>query len=216
MSPISRPTGNQSGSTPDRAPSQLKRQTHQWARRVHVYASMITLIIVLFFGLTGIALNHPEWTFGEEVSVTSVEGVFPFAVTNTDGSVQFLTISEFVRAEHDVSGEVDSFDVSGSEGTIAYRNAGFAADLFFDVESGSYELTTAEEGWVAVFRDLHRGESTGGLWSWVIDLTAGFLITLSLTGLTMQLFLRKRRRSAILTAAAGTALAVVLVAITLA
>ncbi len=198
------------------APSPMKKNAQVWARKIHVYASMITLIIVMFFGLTGIALNHPEWTFGEEVSVETFEGEFPFEVTNVDGVVQFLSISEFVRAEYGVTGQVDSFDESNGEGTIAYRNAGFSADLLFDVEDGAYDLTVSQEGWVAVFRDLHRGEDTGGLWSWVIDVTAGFLVTLSITGLTMQLLMRKRRRSALLTAGAGVLVVGVLVAITLA
>ena len=43
-------------------------------RWIHVYTSMISLLIVLFFGLTGITLNHPKWTFGQ--------------VTNEFGDVQ--------------------------------------------------------------------------------------------------------------------------------
>ncbi len=39
---------------------QTKRNTHRWARWIHVYTSMVALVVVLFFGITGITLNHPS------------------------------------------------------------------------------------------------------------------------------------------------------------
>ena len=32
-------------------------------RWLHVYLSMISLAVVLFFSVTGITLNHPDWFF---------------------------------------------------------------------------------------------------------------------------------------------------------
>lgn len=193
-----------------------QRDTHRWARWLHVYTSMIALVIVLFFGVTGITLNHPSWTFGDDVDVTTVDGTLPVATTLDDGSVDFLAISEYVRDTYGVGGSVDSYDETNGQASIAYRNAGYAADLFVDVETGEFELTVEQQGWVAVVNDLHKGRDTGSTWRWVIDVAAGLLVVVSLTGLVMQLFLRKRRRSALVSAAAGGVLVVLLVMITLA
>jgi hypothetical protein len=212
-------TGTSTGtSTGDRAPSArgARGTTHRWARLLHVYTSMIALVIVLFFGITGITLNHPDWTFGDEVNTTTISGALPVDTTLDDGSVDFLSVSEYVRDEYDVSGSVDSFDVVNGQGSIAYKNPGYSADLFFDVETGEFDLTIEQQGWVAVINDLHKGRDTGTLWKWVIDLAAGFLVVISLTGLVMQFFLRKRRRSALISAAVGGLIVIVLVAITLA
>ena len=197
------------------ASTKLKRDTHKWARWIHVYTSMVAFVIILFFGLTGITLNHPDWTFGDDVNTTTVSGQLPMDTTMADGSVDFLDISEYVRDEYDVHGSVDSFDVTNGQGSIAYKNPGYSADLFFDVDTGSFELTVEQQGWVAVVNDLHKGRDTGSAWKWVIDLAAGFLVVISLTGIVMQLFLRKRRRSAFISAGVGAAVVTVLIYLTL-
>ncbi len=87
--------------------------------------------------------------------------------------------------------------------------------MFFDVASGDFELVVEQEGWVAVINDMHKGRDTGTVWKWVIDLSAGFLVLISITGLVMQCFLRKRRRSALISAGIGGAIVIFLIALVL-
>ena len=37
-------------------------QMNRWSRTFHVYVSMGCMLIVAFFALTGLTLNHPSWT----------------------------------------------------------------------------------------------------------------------------------------------------------
>src|SRR5271163_1044178 len=47
-------------------------------RWLHIYLSMFGLAAVLFFSVTGITLNHPDWAFeGAERSVDASGGVDP-------------------------------------------------------------------------------------------------------------------------------------------
>ncbi|MCB0966606.1 MAG: PepSY-associated TM helix domain-containing protein [Ilumatobacter sp.] len=193
-----------------RRPNPGRRFLNKWSRSIHVYASMVALVITLFFGLTGLTLNHPDWTFGDAVDVTTESGTLGVTTTMDDGSVDFLSVSEFARDELGVSGSVDSFDLVNGEGSIVYKNPGYSADLFFDVETGTYDLTVEQQGWVAVLNDLHKGRDAGNSWSWLIDLSAGFLVVISITGLVMQFFLKRRRRSAFITAGVGAAVVVAL------
>ncbi len=194
-----------------------KRATHRWARWLHVYTSMVALVLTLFFGLTGITLNHPSWTFGDASSRETITGTLGFDVdSDGDGVVDFLPVAESVRSEHDVRGTVDSFGEAAGQGSIAFENPGYSADLFFDVDTGDYELVVEQQGWVAVMNDLHKGRSSGSAWGWVIDLSAGFLVLISITGLVMQFFLRKRRTSALTVAVAGGMVSIVLMLVTLA
>ncbi len=196
--------------------SRFERDAHRWSRLIHVYTSMIALLVVLFFAITGITLNHPSWTFGDEVDIETESGSFPFdtELVADDGSslgVDFLSISEYVRETYDVRGSVDSFDVTSGRGAIAYKNPGYSADLIFDVDAGTFDLKVEQQGWVAVMNDLHKGRDSGSSWSWVIDISAGFLVAISLTGLVMQFFLRKRRRSAFVAAGVGGAVMIAFV-----
>lgn len=192
-----------------------KRETNKWARTLHVYTSMIALLVILFFGFSGLTLNHPTWTLGDGVNTKKESGTLPLEITDSGGNVDFLAVSEYIRDKYSVSGHVDSYDVVNGQGSIAYKNAGYAADLFFDVATKKFELTIEQQGWVGVMNDLHKGRDTSSTWKWIIDISAIFLVVVSITGLLMQLFLRKRRRTALLSAAVGAVVVLVLIFVTL-
>ena len=205
------PTTSRPNATQTKSPmSQQSRDTLKWARWFHVYSSMIAFLLIFFFGITGITLNHPTWTFGSDIQMSTVEGQLPFSPTFADNTADYLTISEFARSELGVSGSVDSFETTNDTIGITYRNPGYGADLFVDAVDGTYQLNVEQQGWVAVLNDLHKGRDSGSTWSWVIDVSAAFLVVVSLTGLLMQFFLRRRRRSAFISVAVGSLLTVVL------
>jgi len=203
-------TGRQRATQTKSPMSKQSRDTLKWARWFHVYSSMIAFLLIFFFGITGITLNHPTWTFGSDIQMSTVEGQPPFSPTFADNTADYLTISEFARSELGVSGSVDSFETTNDTIGITYRNPGYGADLFVDAVDGTYQLTVEQQGWVAVLNDLHKGRDTGSTWSWVIDVSAAFLVVVSLTGLLMQFFLRRRRRSAFISVAVGSILTVLI------
>ena len=188
------------------------RTTANWTRWLHVYTSMISLLVVLFFGITGITLNHPSWTFGDDADTTEYAGTLPDG-WNDGGTVDFLAVSEFARNEFGVHGEIGDYGTSGTQGSITYKAAGYAADLFFDTDTGEYTLTVSELGWVAVMNDVHKGRDTSSSWTWAIDLSAVLLVLVAVTGLGIQIFQKKRRRRALAFAAAFTVLSVVWIVI---
>lgn len=180
-------------------------------RFVHVYASMVAFIVILFFGVTGLLLNHPSWLNGDEIVTTNLTGTLPDTVMTEDGRVEFLAVSEFLRSQEGIIGEVTNFDQIGTEGSINYTSPGFGASVRFDVETLAYTVNVREEGFVNAMRDLHTGSDAGAAWSLVIDISAVFLVVVSVTGLGIQLFMRKRRRSAFAWMTAGGVLTVALI-----
>ncbi len=192
-----------------RAPSR-KQRANQWMRWTHVYVSMFALLAILFFGLTGLTLNHPDWTFGSDVRQSTIEGTLPESVI-VDDELELLMVSEFFRSEHDIGGEITAFDASTSNGTLNYRGPGYAADAQFDAGTLAYSISVQQEGFVAVMNDIHRGSDTGSAWSWVIDLSAGFLVVVALTGLVIQFLMRKRRTRALIVAGTGAVIAVIMI-----
>lgn len=193
--------------------SVAERSVSKWSRWLHVYTSMISLLIVLFFGITGITLNHPTWTFGDEPTTVTEKGTFPFTIDADN--VDFLKISEYARTKYGVSGDISDYEVTNGQGIISYRGPGYSSDLTFTVSNASFHLTTVQQGWVAVMNDLHKGRDTSSSWKWVIDVSAGLLVIVAITGLVMQFFLAKRRRSALTWALIGTIATVVLIYLTM-
>lgn len=193
-----------------RPPSKAKQQTNRWMRWVHVYVSMFALLVILFFGLTGLTLNHPDWTFGDQLEQSTVTGTLPDSVV-VDGEVELLLVSDYLRAEYGIGGDVASFDTSPTSGSLSYRGPGYSADALFDVPSLDYTVTVQQAGFVAVMNDIHKGSDTGSSWKWVIDIAAGSLVLISLTGLGIQFLMRKRRTQALIVAGVGSIVGVLLI-----
>ena len=165
---------------------------------------MVAFIIIGFFGITGLLLNHPSWLGGDELVTTTIEGSLPESVRTDEGDLEFLAVSEFLRAEHGVVGTVTNFDQVGSVGSINYTGPAYGASVRFDVETLEFTAQVTEEGLANAMRDLHTGSDTNTVWRWVIDIAAGLLVVVALSGLGIQLFLRKRRRSALAWLVVGT------------
>lgn len=187
--------------------SRAKQRMHYWFRWAHVYISMFSLLVMLFFGVTGITLNHPSWVFGDEPTLDRFSGALPAEALAGD-SVEFLIVSEYIRAEHNVAGEITNFGVTDGDGTITYKAPGYGADLFFDPETGNYDITISQQGFVGVMNDLHKGRDSSTVWRWIIDLSGVLLVAIAVTGIGIQILLRKRRGRALAVSALGAILCV--------
>lgn len=184
-----------------------KKRTAALSRWLHLYLSMLCFLIVLFFAVTGLTLNHTQWFDGKQVE-RKLEGKVPVAwVNNADTSkIKKLEIVELLRSKFDIKGYVSDFFIEDEQCTVAFKGPGYSADAFVNREDGSLQLTELRLGLVAVINDLHKGRDTGKGWSWLIDISAVFLTLVSLTGLIMLFFLKKRRLSGLIITVIGGAL----------
>ena len=165
---------------------------------------MVSLLIVLFFAMSGLTLNHPTWTLGGSGSRNTISGILPTAWKSGD-TIDWFVVSEHLRNHDDVHGSVSDHRADATQGSIAFNGPGYAANALIDVTKGTYQLTVDRQGLLAVMNDLHKGRDTKRSWKWLIDVSAILLITISLTGLGLQFFLRKRRRSSFSSVAVGIA-----------
>jgi uncharacterized protein len=170
---------------------------------------MVSLLVIFFFAITGITLNHREWAMSSVQLTDDYSGAFPEG-WQAGETIDWLRVVEHLRAEHGVRGSVQDYRADDLEGSVTFRAPGYAADAFFDPLTGDYELSVVRMGFVGVLNELHRGQDAGTAWRWVIDVSGAFLAVLSLTGLGLLLYLRKFRRSALVVMAVGSAGVVVL------
>lgn len=163
---------------------------------------MISLLIVLFFSATGLTLNHPTWTLGAGPSRSEVKGTLPSTWKVGDG-IDWLVVSDYLRSKHSVRGDVVEKSFDAAQGTITYKGPGYQASAFINPDDGTFDLTTEAQGILGVMNDLHKGRDTKSSWNWLIDVSAIVLIFISLSGLVLQLVLRRRRRSTVIAAIVG-------------
>jgi uncharacterized protein len=192
---------------------------------LHIYVSMFGLAAVLFFSVTGITLNHPDWFFGGAERRAQADGQVDLKWLHVgtkaagDGSetsgepdpskeVAKLEVVEYLRKTHAVRGALADFRVDENECTVSFKGPGYAADTFIDRDSGHYNLTQTYHGFVAVINDLHKGRDSGPVWSAVIDISAVVLTIISLTGLILIFFLKLRRGPGLVVSLVGAAVVV--------
>lgn len=182
-----------------------KKEIAKLSRWLHIYLSMVSFAIVLFFSVTGLTLNHPTWLGGDkQVNVKNKGQLNVNWVNNPDtNKVAKLEIVEFLRTTHQVKGAVSEFRIDDVEITVSLKGPAYSCDAFIDRESGAYEVSEIKMGIVAVMNDLHKGRDSGSGWSWIIDISAVFLILVSLSGLILLCFIKKKRLAGFITAFIG-------------
>ena len=87
--------------------------------------------------------------------------------------------------------------------SVSFKGPGYSADAFVKRSDGHLQLTELRMGLFSVLNDLHKGRDSGKGWGWLIDASAVLLTLVSLTGLLMLLFLKKRRLSGLIITVVG-------------
>lgn len=197
-------------------------------RWLHIYVSLLAFAALVFFGLTGITLNHPAW-FGadathvaqhrgqmrpEWLGIRGAEGAAVDEQNSDDeqqdappgdeATIARLEVVEHLRGAHGARGAVSEFRVDDYEVLVLFRGPAYAADAVIDRETGDYTMTVTTMGVVALLNDLHKGRDTGLGWSVTIDVVSAATVFVSLTGLGLVFFIRRKRVTGLLSAVAGT------------
>ena len=170
------------------------------SRTLHLYLSLLAFLALLFFAVTGLTLNHPEW-FGEGTP-RKLSGTLPHAPYLDGDRPDWLRLAEDLRALG-LRGQVADHGESGELTWLSFRAPGYAADAEVDPKTGAYRLVVTDHGLVAVLNDLHKGRDTPGSWKAFLDISALFLALVSLTGLLLGVILPRTRKAALLALALG-------------
>lgn len=178
----------------------LKRKGVQiWARRLHIYISMALLLIVLFFSVTGITLNRPEWFESSQPNIEQQTAMIPNEILkasdngyepNEDELIDFLTSDLGLRGSPsnlDVFTSVEAGKLIEGEASLDFKGPGYNASVYIDLLTGKAEIESTNYGVVALLNDLHKGRNSGEVWKWFIDITALLMIFFVLTGVCLLL-----------------------------
>lgn len=182
------------------------------SRFVHVYLSIILLILLVFFSITGITLNHPSWGGGLTESSKTVQlslqfpGIFP--LSNSESLLESPDFRRFIKQEFKVDLDYSELEDDGNLLIIDAQKPGQAILLELDLVSGDVFVSDSDYGWIAFFNDLHKGRHTQVLWRGLIDFSAVVLVIFSLAGLMLLLPHKKKLGRAISVTLVGISLLV--------
>jgi len=177
-------------------------------RALHTYSAMWVLILLLFFSVTGITLNHPTWQskWGsyqqlQQLPLPTELQSWPIAAEQAE---YVSAVVDWLKQQYRVKGISWQARFEPEEQTLELsfkRPAGFAVALI-DFGLAEVELEQQFNGYLALANDLHKGRDSGILWRWLIDITAIACLLFALTGFYLLLKMPSKKNM-------GNALAVV-------
>jgi hypothetical protein len=151
---------------------------------------MFAFVMMMFFAVTGIVLDHEDWFAGGDVPSTEVQGELPVALLKEPDK---LMVVEALRSRFGAAGAVTTFDVNDQELRIELRGPGRRTEAQIDRLTGKTTVSTDRRGLLIRLDDLHRGKDAGTAWRFVLDGSAVLLFLGALTGIMMWFALPRRR-----------------------
>ena len=189
-----------------------RRDFYRHSRYVHGWLSAFAFLTLLFFSVTGLLLNHPEW-FEPTKTEQTTQLILPESVLKSIKQQENPsdTILNYVRQQQNVVGRYQSSEVMDNEVMIRLESPAGATDIWVMTDTGEMEITQKPASTVSMLNDLHRGKNSGLAWSWLIDISAIIVIALSLVGYILFLSIKTRLVTHLVLTAASLALIILLI-----
>lgn len=176
---------------------QINKNTLSFSRLIHVYVSMALLTLLLFFSVTGITLNHPEWFSESQADVEEKELVIDAAlIEKTPLSLQqIVAVSEKIEQALSISLKNAVIESTKDELFFSIKKAGKNTAITIDLASGELFFEGTDYGWWALFNDLHKGRNTSVFWGWIMDITSALCIVFAVSGFILAMPQRRFNRT---------------------
>lgn len=166
------------------------RQCRLW----HGYLSAFAFIALMFFSLTGILLNHPEWLRRDEIA--PVETILKLPIAELDVALKqsnaSLALAGLIEGQDGIRGAYTSGEIDGEEALLRFDGVTGNTSVTLDLATGEAEAVQRKSDAVTIINDLHRGKNAGQAWKLLIDITSGLFLVLSLIGYILFFSLRYR------------------------
>lgn len=185
--------------------SQAKR-LFSLCRWLHIYISTALFSLLLFFCVTGITLNHPQW--GTSSLENTIELPLPNHINQTiagNDELPIKAIQQFIEWHTGLTNP-RNIDVMPDLGEITYDYplpAGYAFVTVL-IEEALVEIAYKEGTFIGLLNDLHKGRHSGEVWQWLIDISAALMLLFTFTGLFILLQNAKHRRKSLLVLLLGS------------
>lgn len=179
----------------------VNRRLLEFCRTVHIYLTLLGLLVLLLFGFTGFTLNHENWFGAGTPRVTQAQDQLPTALIASGNS---LRIVEDLRQRFHITGAMTDFGNFDDSYAVSFRAPGQYWDVEVNKASGQASVHIEAYNFFAVLNNLHRGRFTGLGWSIIVDLSAVLVVLACVTGVVLWLALPKRRALGVAALALGT------------
>jgi hypothetical protein len=182
---------------------------YRLCRMLHAYLSAFAFLALMFFSVTGLLLDHPDWLAGRGQERES-KLVVPTA-TLAQAHAQHdpnAALAAYVAGKVPLVGAYRSAEVDDGQANLRFEGVKGSSTVVVDLQSGQADVTVEHATALTVIGDLHRGKNASIAWRAVIDITAVLVCVMSLIGYVLFFSLRFRLRTSLILTAASLAVLV--------
>lgn len=166
----------------------------RWSRLLHVYAAVALLLLLSFFAVTGITLNHPDW-FSGQTEEHDIEFQLPNFNTNNDLNFKPEQI-RIIEQQLNVNFSQLKFERDGDLAFIDAQMPGSFINAELDLNTGQVAASITSFGTWAWLNDLHKGRHTSISWRWLLDISSVLILLFCFSGLVLLLPNRRHLKPA--------------------
>lgn len=160
--------------------------------------------LLIFFSVTGITLNHLDWVsstkdpklWQDEVDQIVLQNFKPPA---TESLLRWMENKHSLATASNIEWDEDTQEV-----LLDYPYPAGYAYVIINISNGQYSINYQTGSFWQTMNDLHKGRHAGQSWSWLIDISAVFMVLFSITGLIILWQNRPKRRVGITLTLLGT------------
>lgn len=166
----------------------INRNLVKWSRTIHIYLSIVLLITLVFFSVTGITLNHVDiFTAEPKINEIRVDNLPDFPLDAAGQIALSSDLSVFLQKEFSVDINQATVTSDGDFLFVDLRKPGATVFIEIDQALGEALGEKTSYGFIAMLNDLHKARDTDALWPWLLDISSILLIIFSLAGLVLLL-----------------------------
>lgn len=165
---------------------------NRWARWLHIYSAAPVLLLMIFFALTGVLLNHGNWNLGatdqssQTLDLPSTLSELEWDHESTYTALSVLTWLDQTYAIHGVDIEITwaldeqllLLHLDGPQGS-------YAVEVY--PEEAVAEVFIRQLPFLEMLNNLHRGKHVNGFWLWLSDIAGLCMLVFCLSGLWLLL-----------------------------
>ncbi len=153
----------------------------------HGYLSAIAFLALIFFSLTGLILNHPEWTetLGartHEAELTLPSGALRTAALSVEPGA---ALAGLLGTRTALLGRYASGEIYDGEAFLRFEGPRGSTDAVIALDTGVATVTKRSAPVAVVLNNLHRGKNAGAVWQAMIDIAGVLILGLSILGLSL-------------------------------
>jgi hypothetical protein len=170
----------------------------RWSRQIHIYLSILLLVLLVFFGVTGITLNHNDWVSKPIISekTVNIEHWSGSLLVDSDTTKKPDEKKILMLLQAQLGFPLDSAHVEFEDDLILldWQVAGESYQVEFTPELSTALVFHTDYGLLAKLNDIHKGRHTNVVWNAVIDISGVLVVLFSFTGFILLIPNKKKLR----------------------